>query len=491
MTLGRYKNRLLRELRDQQVRFAPRDKKLEQMARAEKLFYELESHQLYSYKFICFRITDFRPELHAEELILGEDARCDLLLFIDDLADSVILPPELVGEKIWTIEELCTRFHVSTKTLSRWRKLGLFSRRFFANGKKRVGFLDSTVNDFVNRDPERVQRGEQFRQLTNSERAEIIDRARDLSDSGARPTEVARLIAEKTGRSVETIRYTLKAFDETHDDHALFPNRNRPLDKESRRTVYHAFCCGQTVEELVKKFRRTKGSIYRVIGPFRVERILNMPLDYIDSPDFEEAERKGFETTILSPLSSLPSDKASKPRKTRNRVEESGGNEVGSDVFQEAVDSDVFQEMEEGAYFGDIPAYLARLDTIPLLTPEEETHLFRKMNYLKFKASQLRQSLDLEKPRATVMNRIESYHAQATDAKTAILSSNLRLVVSIAQKHVSPALSFFELIREGNLALLTSVEKFDYVRGNKFSTYATWVIMRNYARMIPNENTTP
>ena len=72
--------------------------------------------------------------------------------------------------------------------------------------------------------------------------------------------------------------------------------------------------------------------------------------------------------------------------------------------------------------------------------------------------------------------------------KNQIIRSNLRLVVSIAKRHVGPADNFFELVSDGNMSLMRAVEKFDYARGNKFSTYASWAIMKNFARTIPDEH---
>jgi RNA polymerase primary sigma factor/RNA polymerase sigma factor len=63
----------------------------------------------------------------------------------------------------------------------------------------------------------------------------------------------------------------------------------------------------------------------------------------------------------------------------------------------------------------------------------------------------------------------------------------LRLVVSIAKRHVGPSENFFELVSDGNISLIRAVEKFDFSRGFKFSTYASWAIMKNFARSIPNE----
>jgi len=64
----------------------------------------------------------------------------------------------------------------------------------------------------------------------------------------------------------------------------------------------------------------------------------------------------------------------------------------------------------------------------------------------------------------------------------------LRLVVSIAKRHVGPTRNFFELVSDGNMSLMRAVEKFDYARGNKFSTYASWAVMKNFARTIPDEH---
>jgi RNA polymerase primary sigma factor/RNA polymerase sigma factor len=73
------------------------------------------------------------------------------------------------------------------------------------------------------------------------------------------------------------------------------------------------------------------------------------------------------------------------------------------------------------------------------------------------------------------------------DTKNEIARCNLRLVVSIAKRHVTPDQNFFELVSDGNISLLRAIEKFDFARGNKFSTYATWAIMKNFARTIPGE----
>ena len=85
------------------------------------------------------------------------------------------------------------------------------------------------------------------------------------------------------------------------------------------------------------------------------------------------------------------------------------------------------------------------------------------------------------------MDQIDDLYEAAVLVKNRIVQSNLRLVVSIAKRHVASSDDFFALISDGNMSLIRAVEKFDYSRGNKFSTYASWAIMKNYARTIPSE----
>ena len=135
----------------------------------------------------------------------------------------------------------------------------------------------------------------------------------------------------------------------------------------------------------------------------------------------------------------------------------------------------------------DLPPYLQDLYRQPLLSPPLERELFRRYNYLKFKADRLRREIDVTAATDEQLDAIERLLAQAEQVKDEILRANLRLVVSIARRHVGKAPCFFEIVSDGNLSLMRAVEKFDYARGFKFSTYASWAIMRNYARTVPEQ----
>ena len=117
-----YHSPLIRQLRDQQVRVASRDKKLEHVNRAEKLLAEVESGRNYPYEYLCYRITEYRPDTAANVTVAGKDVAHDLRLFVEDVSDSANVKVEDAGEPVHTVEELSKMFNVSTKTISRWRE---------------------------------------------------------------------------------------------------------------------------------------------------------------------------------------------------------------------------------------------------------------------------------------------------------------------------------------------------------------------------------
>ena len=443
-----YKSPELRELRDQQIRFAPRPKKLQQVEAAERLIAEIDGEKTYPYEYVCFRITGYRPSESVASKFLGEDLLHDLRLFVEDLSDSADMAADNIGEQVLTVEELAKQFNVSTKTISRWRELGLVSRRLVFDGRKRVGFLRSSVDRFVKTNHERVARGARFSQLTEEQRLEIIDRARRLASAGGGQSEISRRLAKRAGRSIETIRSTIRQFDKQHPELAIFPDLNGPLTEVQKTRIYQGFKRGSSVDKLMKQFGRTKTTIYRVINEVRAARIMELPLDFIDNARFA---RKGAEKACLGPMPE---------------------NEAGAKKARRP---------------SGLPPYLASLYEMPLLTREQEAHLFRKYNFLKYRAAKLRRELDPAQPKSTLMDEIESLNQQAVATKNEIARANLRLVVSIAKRHVTPDQNFFELVSDGNMSLLRAVEKFDFARGFKFSTYASWAIMKNFARTIPGE----
>jgi RNA polymerase primary sigma factor len=175
----------------------------------------------------------------------------------------------------------------------------------------------------------------------------------------------------------------------------------------------------------------------------RAHRILGMELSYVAHPSFDEP---GAHDAILTPMPAP--DDAPAPRRTKVSA--------------------------------GMPPYLASLDHEgPLLSREQEAHLFRKMNYLKSRASRLRDQVDPARARKATLDEIERQLEEALAIKDQIIRANLRLVVAIAKRQVGSRDELFERVSDGNYALIRAVDRFDYARGNKFSTYATWAIINS------------
>lgn len=131
------------------------------------------------------------------------------------------------------------------------------------------------------------------------------------------------------------------------------------------------------------------------------------------------------------------------------------------------------------------PPYLAALYDTPLLNREEEFHLFRQMNFYKFLARNTQERLRSRNPKAADLERLEHELRMAARLRNQIVQANLRLVVSIAKTMVDTSNTLDELISEGNVPLLRAVEIFDYTRGLRFSTYATWAVRHCLFRLTP------
>ncbi|WP_231742872.1 sigma-70 family RNA polymerase sigma factor [Stieleria varia] len=136
----------------------------------------------------------------------------------------------------------------------------------------------------------------------------------------------------------------------------------------------------------------------------------------------------------------------------------------------------------------DMPVHLGRLCEAPLLKPEQERMLFQRMNYLLQQAAIHRSMLNPARPSRVRLEIIERLIFMAEWHRDRIVEANLRLVFSIVKKFVNTSNAFDELLSDGIVALIRAVEKFDFDRGFRFSTYATQVIRRNsYRTVVTNQ----
>lgn len=130
------------------------------------------------------------------------------------------------------------------------------------------------------------------------------------------------------------------------------------------------------------------------------------------------------------------------------------------------------------------PAFIADIYRYPLLSAEEERHLFRQMNYLKNRAAKIQQNASSETESDADRQEIRAWLALAADTRNLIVQCNQRLVISVAKKFVRPTMRLEEVASEANTSLLRAIECFDVGRGYRFSTYASHSMYRHLMRFI-------
>ncbi len=442
-----------------QLKRGPRRLRLRQLLNIQFLLTVVERGKVYPFEFICHALTGFRPVGESDsdqQLLDGGLLTTDLVLLAEDLSEDAALTVGPWIEPLFCVNELATRFEVSTKTIFRWRRRGLVGWKFrFEDHRKRLLFPDRCVRQFVAHHADLVTRGAAFSQLSESEREIIVSRARALVQGGQRTINgVARQIATETGRAVETIRLILKSYNDAHPEVGLF-NRlaARAEGDELRLAIWEAYTDGASVEALAQRFGRPAQWIYRAVTQMRARHLKEQRIEYIASPEFDapDAEQR---------------------------------------LLGEDPPEGLWQSRSEGTRRApsDLPPYLAQLFRLPLLTAAGEVTLFRRMNYLRYQAARRLAAIDPETVRASELDEVERLLAAAAAVKNDIVQANLRLVVSIAKRHIRPNQDLFELVSDGNVSLMRAVDKFDYTRGFKFSTYASWAVIRNFARTIPEQH---
>ena len=157
-----------------------------------------------------------------------------------------------------------------------------------------------------------------------------------------------------------------------------------------------------------------------------------------------------------------------------------------SELQREAVDEEPpsLDDVGAGTSTDLVRVYLREIGRVPLLTAAQEVDLARRVEAGVFAAERLGQDGDLP---GRLPRELVAIAHDGQRAKQQIIEANLRLVVSIAKRYAGRGLPFLDLIQEGNLGLIRAVEKFDYTKGYKFSTYASWWIRQAVSRAVADQ----
>ena len=165
------------------------------------------------------------------------------------------------------------------------------------------------------------------------------------------------------------------------------------------------------------------------------------------------------------------------------RLREMGA--AGEDAMEALPEIDPF-DLSGIAADDTISLYLKEMARVPLLTPEEETSLAKRLE----RGRKAQRRLERDGADEDESTRLRHEIVQGERARDHLIKANTRLVVSIAKKYMGQGVPFSDLIQEGNLGLMKAVEKFDYRRGYKFSTYATWWIRQAITRALADQGRT-
>ncbi|NLG74274.1 MAG: sigma-70 family RNA polymerase sigma factor [Chloroflexi bacterium] len=160
----------------------------------------------------------------------------------------------------------------------------------------------------------------------------------------------------------------------------------------------------------------------------------------------------------------------------------------------ESLEEDILQpapgipSLETGDIEDTVSLYLKETAHVPLLTEEEEVRLAQCIELGQLAEQELRQPD--ARPSAERRSELERLRQQGHQAREKLIKANTRLVVSIARRYVGRGVPFLDLIQEGNLGLMKAVEKYEYRRGFRFSTYATWWIRQSVSRAVADQSRT-
>jgi RNA polymerase primary sigma factor len=158
---------------------------------------------------------------------------------------------------------------------------------------------------------------------------------------------------------------------------------------------------------------------------------------------------------------------------------------AASDMWRSPVKSTVEREPKSA---DPVRAYLTEIGNIPMVNAAQEVELAKRIEAGLYAAQRLRQAENTKEPMSTQLRQDLRWIARDGEyAKERLLEANLRLVVSVAKRSTGRGVTFLDLIQEGNVGLIRAVEKFDYTRGYKFSTYATWWIRQAIGRAIADQ----
>ena len=204
--------------------------------------------------------------------------------------------------------------------------------------------------------------------------------------------------------------------------------------------------------------------------------------------ELEEVELEDVEVLIKEAVEIIDGEEEEKGNQPRvvNLAEDTSGNEENAFTLKASEEDDAPAQtvMTAGATADPVKDYLKQIGRVALLNAELEVELATRVEAGLFAEAKIKDEKKIEKK---LKRELEWLVEDGKRAKNHLLEANLRLVVSLAKRYTGRGMLFLDLIQEGNLGLIRAVEKFDYTKGYKFSTYATWWIRQAITRAMADQ----
>jgi len=279
--LARLNTGALQRLTDE-LRFAPREAIVRDIARAETLAGQLEPETWYPEDWIVFRVTGFRPELEEPASVVGSAILADLSAMVERLCEAARLDET---DAVGTIDlvDLCARWEVSAKTISRYRRQGLVARRVrSASGSPKLVFEPGVVEAFEHRNAEQLGRAGEFGRMSSDVRARVnVVGFRARRRFGWSASETALRLAPRVGRSKEAVRQVLLRSESRGSA------RRGPIEPGERRRMHRAWRWGVGLPEMEVRWDRPRAQIRRAIDTARARSLGSIDLAGPIGPTFD------------------------------------------------------------------------------------------------------------------------------------------------------------------------------------------------------------
>ena len=288
------------------------------------------------------------------------------------------------------------------------------------------------------------------------------------------------VLTELEARGVTNIHRIVKKADQdlvliARELETILPKQIEKLRKAGLGSPYRML--KKTELELVAPPKPTAAA------PVKGEKVAKVKIDG-EEVELEEVELEDLES-LIDDKEETPAEEGASEIRVVNVAEESQ-NEANSFVLKDSEEDDapVQTVLTAGATADPVKDYLKLIGRVPLLNAELEVSLAQSVEAGLFAEERLANDKKLDKK---LKREYQQIVLNGRRDKNHLLEANLRLVVSLAKRYTGRGMLFLDLIQEGNLGLIRAVEKFDYTKGYKFSTYATWWIRQAITRAMADQ----